>query len=70
MFISFDAEKSSDKNPIPLHDKSPGEIRDTRDIPKRIKAVYSNIKLNEEKYNAIPLKSVTIYVHSFHTCSI
>jgi hypothetical protein len=28
MIISLDAEKACDKNPTPLHDRSPGEIRD------------------------------------------
>lgn len=34
MIIALDAEKSFDKNLTPLRDKSPGEIRDTRDMPK------------------------------------
>ena len=32
MIISLDAENVFDKNPTPLHNKSPREIRDTRDI--------------------------------------
>lgn len=34
MIISLDTEKAFDKNLIPVHEKSPGEIRDTRDIPQ------------------------------------
>ena len=38
-----------------------GKIRDTRHIPKAIKAIYSksiaNIKLHGEKLKVIPLKS-------------
>ena len=37
MIISLDAEKCFDKYPTSLQDKSPGEIRDTRDIPKHNK---------------------------------
>ena len=44
-----------------FHDKSLGEIRDTRDIPKPEEAVYTksiaHIKLNGKNLIAIPLKS-------------
>ena len=33
MITSLGAEKTFEKNPTPTHDKSPGEIRDFRDIP-------------------------------------
>jgi hypothetical protein len=60
MIISLDAEKAFEKNPTPIHDKSPGMIRDKRPIIKMIKAIYShsvaNIKVNGEKLEAIPLK--------------
>jgi hypothetical protein len=38
MIISLDAEKAFDKNPIPLHDKSLGKIRNSRPIPKHNKS--------------------------------
>lgn len=35
--LSLDAEQALDMNPTPLHNKNPGEIRDTADIPKHEK---------------------------------
>ena len=40
-----------------FHDKSPGEIRDTRDILKTHSKPITNKKLNGEKLKAIPLQS-------------
>jgi hypothetical protein len=37
MIIFLDAEKSFDKNPTPIHDKSLGKIRNSRPIPKHNK---------------------------------
>lgn len=34
MIIKLDKEKAVDKNPIPLYNKSHGDIRDTRYIPQ------------------------------------
>ena len=46
-----------------LHDKGLRESRDKRNIPKQNKAINSkptaNIKVNGEKFPAIPLKSGT-----------
>lgn len=44
---------------ILLHDKSPGEIRDTRDYPNTTKVVYFKpvANINREKLEAILLKS-------------
>jgi hypothetical protein len=48
------------QNPTPLHDKSLRKIKNSRPI---VNTVYSkqvtNIKLNGEKFEAIPLKSGT-----------
>jgi hypothetical protein len=45
--------QKANQNPTPIYDKSLGKIRNSRPIPKHIKAIYSkpvvNIKLNEEK---------------------
>lgn len=45
-------KKKLRQNPKPFHGKSPGEIRDSRNIPKH-KAIYSkpiaNIKLNGKR---------------------
>ena len=58
MTISLDAEKPFINKPTLLQEKSPGEIRNTRDI---IKVVYNKsiaiINKKEEKLKAIPLKS-------------
>jgi hypothetical protein len=35
--ISLDVEKAFDRNPIPIHDKSPGKIRNLRPITKHNK---------------------------------
>jgi hypothetical protein len=47
--------------------KNLGEIRDTMSIPNTIKAIYNKpivkIKLNAEKFKAIPLKSRTRQGH-------
>ena len=63
MIISLDAEKEFDKNSAPLYDESLGEIRDTKNVSKHKKAIYSkpisHIKLNGEKLKAFPLKSGT-----------
>ena len=48
MIISLDAEKVFDKNPTLLHDKSLGEIRDTRDISIK--------RLRNESENQHPLQ--------------
>jgi hypothetical protein len=52
------------KNSTPLHVKSLGKIRNSRPIPKHSKSniqqIIANIKLNEEKLEAFPLKSGTI----------
>jgi hypothetical protein len=37
MIISVDAEKAFDKSPTPLHDKSLGDTRNTRDIAQHNK---------------------------------
>jgi hypothetical protein len=37
MIIPVDAEKSFDKNPTSIHDKSLGKIRNSRHIPKHDK---------------------------------
>ena len=37
MIISLDVEKAFDKNPIPVHDKSLGKIKNSRPIPKHNK---------------------------------
>jgi hypothetical protein len=59
-FYATIAPAHLDKNPTALHDKSPGETGDIRNIP-RLKAIYSkpiaNIKLSGEKLKAIPLTS-------------
>ena len=47
MIISLDAEKAFDKNPIPLHDKSLGKIRNSRPIPKYSK---SNIQQTNSQH--------------------
>ena len=56
-------EESIPQNPTPLHDKSLGNIRNSRPYLNMIKAIYSkpvaNIKVNGEKLEAIPLKSGT-----------
>jgi hypothetical protein len=63
MIISLDAEKSLEKNPTPIHDKSLAKIRNSRPIPKHnksnIQKAVANIKLNGEKLEAIPVKSGT-----------
>lgn len=50
MILSLDVEKVFDKNPTPIPDKSPGEIRATRDTFQHNKGSYSkpvaNINLN------------------------
>jgi hypothetical protein len=38
MIISLDVEKAFDKNPTPIHDKSLGNIRKLRPIPKHDKS--------------------------------
>jgi hypothetical protein len=35
MIISLDAEKAFDKNPIPLHDKSLGKLKNSRPLRKQ-----------------------------------
>jgi hypothetical protein len=47
MIISLDAEKAFDKNPIPLHDKSLGKIRNPWPIPKYSK---SNIQQTNSQH--------------------
>ena len=51
------------KHLTPIHDKSSGKIGNSRPIPKHDKAIYSkpvaNIKVNDEKLEAIALKSGT-----------
>jgi hypothetical protein len=37
MIISLDAEEAFDKISTKLHDESPREMRDTKDIPNHIK---------------------------------
>jgi hypothetical protein len=63
MIISLGAEKAFDKIQHPRHDKSLGQIRNSRPKLNIIKAIYSktvaNIKLNGEKPLAISLKSGT-----------
>jgi len=50
-------------NSTPLHVKNLGEIRNSRPIFNILKAKYSkpvaNIKINGEKFEAVPLKSWT-----------
>ena len=69
MIISLDTENST-----PLHDKSLGESRDTKDIPEHNKGNIhqANIKLNAEKLKAIPLKlqEQKKVVNSLHNYSI
>lgn len=55
MIISLDEEKNFDKIQYLFHDKSPGEVMDTKDIPLDIiKEVYnkqvSNINLNSNNF--------------------
>jgi hypothetical protein len=51
--ILLDAEKAFNKNPIPLHYRSPGNIRDTGTYLNIIRIHYSkpiaNIKLRKER---------------------
>jgi hypothetical protein len=51
------------KNSTPIHDESLRKISNSRPLPKHNKIIYSkpvaNIKLNEEKLEAIPLISWT-----------
>lgn len=52
MIISLDTENSFDKNQKPLHNKSPGETSDTKDITQHNEGMYSkptvNINLNRK----------------------
>ena len=63
MVILLDDENTFEKNSTNLHFKSHRKIRNLRHIPNIIKAIYSKpltqIKLNGEKLEAIPLKSGT-----------
>jgi hypothetical protein len=58
------------QNPTPLHDKSPGEIRKSRDIPKRNKDNLSqsipNINLNGEwrKTQSNPSGKLSKYIQN------
>lgn len=56
MIVSLNA-KIAFENPVPHHENSLGEIRDTRNILKHKKGntQQANIKLNAEKFKAIPL---------------
>lgn len=47
------------QNPAPIHDKSLGEIRAIRDIPKHLNTFTANIKLNGEKLKTVTLNSGT-----------
>jgi hypothetical protein len=49
MIISLVAEKVFEKNPTPLHDKSLGQIRNSRPIPKHNK---SNIEQNSSQHHS------------------
>jgi hypothetical protein len=61
MIISLDVEKAFDKNPTSLHNKSLGNIRNSRPIPKHSKSnlpqTSSQHKGNGEKREEIPVKS-------------
>jgi hypothetical protein len=55
--------KNIQQDPTPIHDKSLGNIRNSRPIPNHDKSnlqqTSSSIKVNGEKLEAIPLKSGT-----------
>ena len=63
MIISLNAEKEFEKNSISLHAKSLEKIGIQSPYLNIVKAIYgkpvTNIKLNGEKIEAIPLKSGT-----------
>ena len=48
MIISLDAEKAFEKNPTPIHDKSLGNIRNLKPIPKHNK---SNIQQTSSQHH-------------------
>ena len=71
MIISFRCWKGLWQNPVTLHIKSLGEIRDTRPIPKHNKAntqPITNSKLNGEKLKAISWKSGIRYGNTLSPC--
>lgn len=58
-YFSLDAGKALDKIPTPLHDKNPGEVRDTRDIPQHNEGSLQQAQLKWRETQAIPLKPGT-----------